>query len=417
MAKKKNDDVPFIPVKNRLASTILDINTILNAEKPKSEWRTYLTTADEAVSPFILRRRTGIIALDLAMKGGFPAGGSSQIAGEDGVGKNALCLQIIAECQRIYGEDAAIGWCCIELSFDKPFAHLMGVTVPMSDQEIYLENLARTNQGLPKLSKDEVARRKRSVGTFVLIDNGAPEKRLDAVVEMVRSNLFQIVVVDSMAAILTHQQDETSLSEFPQQSTEAVLVTRWHNKLTAAFGPSRDGIPNWTTLLKTNQVRDKRDRKNPFERRWQVGGPRAARHANLADIYLVKGEQIIATVEDKAHPDDVTPRKRKMHLGKRIKWEIHKGKAGFSEGAKGIIDYHFAEGFRIEKDLVDTALDIGSIVRLKQGVYGVISPEGEVVEEIRGKESLYHCACQDEWFNQVYNFTLRKAGITCLYKL
>jgi RecA/RadA recombinase len=419
MAKKKKAEAePEAPSKQEdLAVLMQHINTMLNAETPKSEWKKYLITADEVVSPFILRRRTGIIGLDLALGGGFPAGGAVQIAAEEGVGKNALCLQTIAECQRIYGDDAAIAWGCTELSFDKPFAHLMGVSVPMSDGEIALEEQARLEQGLPPMDALEIAERKRSVGSFVIVDYGSVEKRLDAIVELIRSNVFQIVVVDSMAAILTQQQDDTALDEYAQQSSEAMLLTRWQNKLTHAFGPDAEGNPNWTTLIKTNQVREKRNRKGPFDRAWRVGGARACKHANLGDIWLVRGEQLMATVGDDDVSLGVPLRKRKVVLGKRVKWEIHKGKAGFHEGPKGTVDYHFDEGFQIEKDLVDTALERGVIVRLKPSVYGVISPDGEVVEEVRGRQQLYLKAFDGEWFHRVYTFTLRKAGITCLYKL
>lgn len=420
MAKKKKEKKEaaehVLSRREQLSTVMCQINAVLNAEIPKSEWRSFVNFASDVVSPFMLRRPSGIMSLDLATKGGFPAGGLMEIAGPSGVGKNALCLQTIAECQRIYGDDACIGWCPTELPFDKPFAHMMGVAVPMSDIEIAFEEQARVELNLPSLTKIDIEERKRAVGSFTIVDTGSTAKRLDAVAEMVRSNLFQIIVIDSLAAILTGKRDDTPLDEYAQQSSEAFLLTEWLKKLLGAYDPM-GGVPKWTTLIATNQARAKRNTKSPFDRAWQIGGAWAVKHGKLGSIVLVGGEQIQGSIEAKDDPEDVTPKKRKVTLGKKVKWEIAKGKAGFHEGPRGIVEYHFDSGFQVEKDLIDTAIDQQVIVKLKPSIYGVISPEGEVVEEVRGKQQLYVKACDIDWFHRVYTYTLRKANITCLSRL
>src|SRR5687767_369899 len=53
----------------------------------------------EISNTFILRRPTGITSLDIALGGGFPAGGLSQVIGKDSSGKSYLVNKVIAHVQ------------------------------------------------------------------------------------------------------------------------------------------------------------------------------------------------------------------------------------------------------------------------------------------------------------------------------
>lgn len=400
---------------DRIADTIALVNADLNAGVPKRERIDYVTTADSTVSPFMLRRRTGILGLDLATGGGFPAGGPSQVAAPDGVGKNALCWQTIAECQRIYGEESAIGWCCTELPPDKPFGQLFGAVVPMSDDEIALENLARKRDNRPKLTKKQIARMQRSMGTFHIIERGSSAKRLEAVAQLVASNLFQIIVVDSLAALLTEAREGKPLDEEPQQSSEARLVTEFQKKLWGAYTPDEEG-PNWTTLIGINQVRANRNAQ-AFGRKWTVGGAYALRHGKLVDVWLTKGKPI----KGKKKTEDDEEEGKAQKLGRKVHWELAKGKAGCHDGPSGVVDYHYDSGWDLEKELVDTALRTGTV--LKTGsrgttpVYSLIDEEGEIIEEFVGRPDLYRAAYDEVWYHAVYDLVLRKEGISCIYQL
>jgi RecA/RadA recombinase len=416
MGKKTAE--PELTRQEVIARTLQNINTTLNAETAKSEWKEYVVLAKDVTSPFLLRRPTGLASLDICLGGGFPAGGSIQIGAKDGVGKNALTLQTLAMNQRIYGKESAVAWCPTEVKFDKPFAHMFGVAVPMSTEEVAQYATAREGLGYPPMSKDELKMCKRSVGTFVVIDQGSTAQRLDAVAQLVQSNAFQIIVIDSVAAILTNQRDDTPLDEFAQQSSEAFLLSEWQKKMYGAYNSGSPRDPNYTTTIMINQVRAKRNRKGPFDRDWEIKGAHALRHAKLGDIVLSRGEILVSTEKQKEDPEDLTARKKVKHqIGKKVRWEIAKGKAGFHEGPKGMVEYHYDTGFYIEKDLVDTAFGLGLIVQVKQGTYALITPDGEVVEEVRGRKGFYEKAYDIEWFDKVYKMILRKADITCLFKL
>jgi len=404
---------------DKVGALIYEINAELNKGVPKKEWVMYVGRADDTAAPFLLRRPTGIVGIDVRIGGGWPAGGVSQIAAPEGVGKNALVLQTLAETQRIYGDDARILWCCTEFPIDKPFAHMFGVIVPMSDAEIELENLARKRESSPLLTKKQIAKKQRSLGEFLVIDSGTTAKRFESVVHAVKSNLFQVVVIDSMGAILTEQRDEKELGEFAQQSSEAFLVTEFQKKLWGALGDPTHGDVNLTTILVINQVRANRN-ASMYGKKWQVGGAHALKHAKLIDLWLDRGEAIQgkrSSGSDDAEEDDGGKKGKKVKIGKKVRWEIAKGKAGCHEGDKGIVEYHYDSGWQLEKDLVDTAIDIGVLLRIGNAKYALIDEDGEVVDEVTGKANLYERAYDETWFEVVRNLILKKEGVKCVYRL
>jgi recombination protein RecA len=411
MPKRKYDEEQADPIE----ATIAFVNAKMNAGAPKKEWKSFVARASSTVSPFKMRRPTGILSLDIALAGGFPAGGITQIASPDGVGKNAMCHQTVGQCQQIYREESAIAWVCTEFALDKPFAHKFGVRVPMSEEEIELENAARARASSEPLSPEEVERLRAEMGTFLVVEQGTSAQRLETVVDLVKSNLFQIIVLDSIAALLTEQRDEKPLDQEPQQSSEARLVTEFQKKLWGAFSPNADGVPNWTTLLVVNQVKANRNAVGAFKRAWTVGGAHALRHGKLGDIWLTRGESIIGS-EDVVGDDDEGGKKRRK-IGKEMKWEIAKGKAGFHDGPTGAVDYHYSTGFQTHVDLVDTALRSGVLRRDGKTSYVLIDEGGEVVESYVGKPALYEAARDRVWFDVVYDLTLKKEGVSCIYKL
>jgi RecA/RadA recombinase len=391
--------------KKQIAELTHLINQHLNTGLPKGEQKTdFVISAEKSQTPFILRRPTGIISIDLALKGGWPAGGISEIAGQEGVGKNALCWQTIYEVQKIYGEDSCIGWCWTEYPIDKSFGQLFGAVVPMSDKEIKIENTARKRMGLRKLSPAEIKMRKRSLGEFIIIDKGNTEKRFDALVEMVRSNLFQIIVVDSVAAVLTEVQDSASLEEEPQQSSEARLITRLQQKLWGAYQTPTYGDVNSTTILVINQARANRSTAK-YKKAWKVGGAFALRHGKLTALLLERGSEI---------PKDKTKTKE----GNEIKWNLSKGKARCHDGPRGVIKYFYHTGYNLYEDLVHTAKRVGLLTKSGK-LYTLVNNDGEVIEHLEGgTEGIIKRAIMDtKWAEALYKSILTKEGIVCLYRL
>ena len=385
--------------------------------------RPILKRASEAANPFLLRRPTKVLSFDIATGGGFPAGGPSQIAAPDGIGKNALSHLTMGACQDIYGEDAKLGWIWTEIFLDKKHARINGVVVPSSDYELQVEDIYRSKNGLPRLNKDQIKSRKIEIGEYIVGDEGSSAEKLQAAVELVRENQCQIITIDNVAAVVSDEREKTDLDDEPQQSAEARLITEFQKKLWHAFGNSYDGKLNLTTVLLLNQVRANRAKRSAFDREWKVGGAHAIRHGKLIDVTLTKGHRIWVT------PTGKETRKKGKNcrlVGKDVKWQIDKGKAGCHEGGAGELPYYFSQGFNIYFDLVVTAKRYG-IINIKttkkngkeQEFYFILDEAGKELENGEGglMELQERALLDKDFFNQIYESTMRRAEVVYIHKL
>jgi hypothetical protein len=279
---------------------------------------------------------------------------------------------------------------------------MFGVVVPLSDAEIAMMNYARENRSLPPLGINEIKDKKRKLGEFIIVDNGSSEQKLEVALRLIESNKFQLVIIDSLASLLTEVADETDLQDEPQQSSEARLITRFCNKY---WGKARKSCQkgdeaNWTTVLATYQVRANRSMAM-YKKSWTVGGAHALRHAKAIDIHMDKGER---------EPPD----RNKPQIGKKIKWEIAKGKAGCHEGTKGEIVHLFNHGFDLARDCVRVAFHLGVLQKENRQIVWegkadcTFSSEEEAVVRVREDQNL---------FSKLYKDSIQKAGIECIYKL
>ena len=81
----------------------------------KSRYPGKIFSAKDYSMPWVMKRLpTGIIDLDIALNGGFPAGGLSFLIGKQGVGKSWMANQIIREQQLLYGDECNVAWISTE---------------------------------------------------------------------------------------------------------------------------------------------------------------------------------------------------------------------------------------------------------------------------------------------------------------
>ena len=157
---------------------------------------------------------TGALALDLALGvGGVPKGRIVEIFGPESSGKTTLALHIIAEAQRAGGLAAFID---AEHAFDPAYAGAIGVD---------LENLY-----------------------FSQPDNG--EQALEIADTLVRSGALDLVVVDSVAALVPRAEIEGEMGD-SHVGLQARLMSQALRKLSGSL--SRSG----TTAVFINQLREK----------------------------------------------------------------------------------------------------------------------------------------------------------------
>jgi recombination protein RecA len=157
---------------------------------------------------------TGSVSLDYALGiGGVPRGRVIEIFGPESSGKTTLTLQIIAEAQKLGGMAAFVD---AEHALDAQYARKLGVD---------LENLLVSQP-----------------------DNG--EQALEIVEVLVRSNSVDVVVVDSVAALVPRAEIEGEMGE-AQMGLQARLMSQALRKLTGVVSKSK------TSLIFINQLREK----------------------------------------------------------------------------------------------------------------------------------------------------------------
>ena len=157
---------------------------------------------------------TGSVSLDLALGlGGIPKGRIIEIFGPESSGKTTLALHVVAEAQKLGG---IAGFVDAEHALDPKYAKAIGVDV---------DNLYVSQP-----------------------DNG--EQALEIAETMVRSGAMDVVVIDSVAALVPKDEIDGDMGD-AQMGKQARLMSQACRKLTAAIG--RSGC----VVIFINQLREK----------------------------------------------------------------------------------------------------------------------------------------------------------------
>src|ERR1700745_3798975 len=157
---------------------------------------------------------SGCLSIDAALGvGGFPRGRVIEIYGPESGGKTTLTLQVIAEAQKLGGQAAFID---AEHALDPSYARRLGVDV---------DNLLVSQP-----------------------DHG--EQALEIAEALIRSGGVDVVVVDSVAALVPKAELEGDMGD-PSMGLQARLMSQALRKLTAIVSKSRP------CLIFINQIREK----------------------------------------------------------------------------------------------------------------------------------------------------------------
>lgn len=309
-------------------------------------------SGDEFYNTFMLRRPTGITDLDLSIGGGWPAGGLSQLIGEDNAGKTYLADRTMLETQVIYGPEAAIAACMTESKFDKRFAkEKVGVQIAFSKLELEMMDEARARFGLPMLTDENKAWYRHQIGHFQEAVFSTAEQVLEAAVQLIEENVFQIVLIDSFGALLTAAEAESKEGlEGRHYGGASGVITQFMHRLHSALNlPDKYGRPNTTTVLGINQYRENlKAGGSQYADPLQIAGGRALKHGKLVDVLLKKGPKI------RTGPN------KELVVGKEIHWSVIKGKAGCHDGGSGTYRFYYGEhGYGFGADIYHNLLMAG----------------------------------------------------------
>ncbi len=245
---------------------------------------------------------TGSIALDIALGiGGLPRGRVIEIYGPEASGKTTLALQVVAEMQKQGGTASFID---AEHALDVGYAKRIGV----------------------------------NTDDLLISQPDSGEQALDITEILVRSAAVDIVVVDSVAALVPRAEIEGEMGD-AHMGLQARLMSQALRKLTATISKSM------TTVVFINQIRQKIG--------VMFGNPETTTGGNALKFYASIRLDIrrIASIKDGQEV-----------VGNRTRVKIVKNKLAppFKEVEFDII---FGQGISREGDVVDLGTDMGIIER------------------------------------------------------
>jgi len=243
---------------------------------------------------------SGSIALDIISGiGGFPRGRVIEIYGPEGSGKTTLALHAIAEAQKTGGYAAFID---AEHALDPLYAQKLGVNI----DELYI---AQPDWG---------------------------EQALEIAEILVRSGGVDIIVVDSVAALVPKAELEGDMGD-SHMGLQARLMSQALRKLTAIVARSK------TTFIFLNQLREK---IGMF-----VGNPEVTTGGRALKFYSSMRIEVKRIMAIKEGTDIV---------GSRVRIKIVKNK--MAPPFKDVeVDLYYGKGFSKESDLVELGVMYGII--------------------------------------------------------
>jgi len=243
---------------------------------------------------------TGCLSLDIATGvGGVPRGRIIEIYGPESSGKTTLAQHIVAEVQKVGGIAAFVD---AEHALDPEYAAKIGVNI----KEMLLSQP----------------------------DSG--EQALEIVETLVRSNAVDVIVVDSVAALVPQKEIEGDMGD-QHMGLQARLMSQALRKLTAVIAKTK------TVVIFINQIRNK---IGVF-----FGNPETTTGGNALKFYCSMRVEIRRAAQIK---------QGERVIGNRVKVKIVKNKVA-APFRTCEFDIMYNEGISVSGDLVDLGVEQGIV--------------------------------------------------------
>ncbi len=245
---------------------------------------------------------TGSLTLDIALGGkGIPRGRVAEVFGPEGSGKSTLCLTVIGHAQKAGGTAAFID---AEHALDPTYARKLGV----------------------------------NLDSLLLSQPNSGEEALEIAEILTRSNTIDVIVVDSVAALVPKAELEGDMGQF-QIGLQARLMSQALRKLTAAISKSK------TCVMFINQIREKIG--------VMFGSPETTPGGRALKFY----SSVRIDVRRIGHLKDGD-----VNFGTRVRAHVVKNKIA-PPFRKAEFDMLFESGISYEGDLIDLGVEHGVLDR------------------------------------------------------
>ena len=328
MAAKSNDSKK--DTENFLASRKKDLEAAIASITKYYGEGSIMRLGDNVVNTKIEVIPTGSITLDMALGvGGLPRGRIVEIFGPESSGKTTLMLHVIANAQKMGGTAAFID---AEHALDAKYAKKLGV----------------------------------NVDDLLVSQPDSGEEALTICEMLVRSNAIDVVVIDSVAALVPRSELEGDMG-MATMGMQARLMSQALRKLTAILNKTK------TLCIFTNQIREKVG--------IMFGSPETTPGGKALKFY--------ASIRMDIRRKDIIKDSNGNMLGNRTRVKVIKNKVA-PPFAEAEFDILFNHGINKEGNILDAALQLGVV--MKRGAW--LQFNGEMIGQ--GRDATVQEVTQNE---------------------
>lgn len=293
---------------------------------------------------------TGLPSLDLALGvGGLPRGRIVEIYGPEGAGKTTVAVKFMAECQRTAGRiPIVLG--DIDIPDMRPTTGRVGL---LDVEHAFVPQLA------------ELHGMQLGAGSGFYFDQ--PDSGVEAMQKleyMIDSNLFDAIVVDSVAGLTTDDEEKKNIGDVVMAGT-AQLMSQSMKKLASKINNSR------TIVIFINQIREKP--AVMFGSPETTPGGRALKFYSSIRMRVSRADSYMDGKTQFGHKMKIAIRKNKV----APPFEVAELDLYYRDG-KGK-----QAGFDIWSDLINTSRDVG-VVELRGSSYQFIDPTTGELHKAQG---------------------------------
>lgn len=246
--------------------------------------------------------RTDLFFDKLSGIGGIPRGVITEVFGDEGLGKSTLCLQIVANAQKL---GLRCLWADVEWSYTPSYAASLGVD-------------------------------NKKLG---LIRERIAERSLDTLEEAVESGKWDLVILDSVGGLLAMKEAEKD-AEGKTIGLQAGLISRFCRKIVPSLSIHKVALVvinhSFTDIMSGKLMTS--------------GGKKLAYHKSLSIRLKGKFNATVLKQGDR-------------RVGKIVVGEVRKNKLAGTEGLEIEAQIFFGTGFSTVADLLGDALDRGIITK------------------------------------------------------